>query len=139
MIDTVSKSERSKIMAAVKSDGNKSTELRLIQLFKKYGIKGWRRKYALKENPDFVFPKARLVIFADGCFWHGCRKHCRIPEANRDYWVTKVNKNKKRDKLVNKTLREKKWIVIRIWEHDLKRKENNQHFKKIKNIVEQVY
>ena len=138
MTDTVSVGERSRIMSAVKSRGNKSTELRLVQLFKECGIKGWRRRYVLMGNPDFVFPKERLAIFVDGCFWHGCKKHCRIPETNRDYWVAKVNKNRKRDKLVNKTLRIKKWTVIRIWEHDLKGERNTRYFRKIKNHVKQA-
>jgi DNA mismatch endonuclease (patch repair protein) len=79
MVDTVTPEKRSKIMAKVKSHGNKSTELKLIKIFKEYGIKGWRRKYRVFGNPDFVFPRSRLAIFVDGCFWHGCKEHCRLP------------------------------------------------------------
>jgi DNA mismatch endonuclease (patch repair protein) len=123
-------------MAKVKGRSNKSTELRLIKLFKKYGIKGWRRNYPLLGNPDFVFPKARLVIFVDGCFWHGCETHCRIPESNREYWADKINRNVKRDKRMTKEIQKKKWVVIRIWEHDLKSDNYIKILEKIKNLVE---
>lgn len=120
MTDTVSPKERSRIMTKVKGRENKSTELKLIKFFKEYSICGWRRNYPLTGNPDFVFPKAKLVIFADGCFWHGCEAHCRIPESNYEYWLEKIRKNVKRDKEISKILKDKRWVVIRIWEHELK-------------------
>lgn len=137
MADTVSTKERSRIMAKVKGRGNKSTELKLIKLFKEYYIKGWRRKYTLFGNPDFVIPKARLAIFVDGCFWHGCKEHCRMPKSNHEYWVSKIDKNTKRDKLVNKELKKKRWVVIRIWEHELKKGNHKKKLEKIKKLVEQ--
>lgn len=137
MADTVSPKERSRIMAKVKGRGNKSTELKLIKFFKEYRIKGWRRKYPLRGNPDFVFPKIKLAIFVDGCFWHGCEEHCRIPESNHEYWVGKINKNIKRDIQVNKELQEKRWVVIRLWEHELKKGNHKEKLEKIKNLVEQ--
>ena len=137
-MDTVSTQERSRIMSKVKARDNKSTELKLIKLFKDYGIKGWRRNYPLKGKPDFVFPKSRLIIFVDGCFWHGCHEHCRIPESNRDYWVAKINRNKKRDRLISKELRGKNWTVIRVWEHELKKNIYKNKFRKIKKIVQPI-
>ena len=125
-------------MAKVKSCGNKSTELRTIKFFKEYGIKGWRRKYKLTGNPDFVFPKSRLAVFIDGCFWHGCKEHCRIPESNYEYWVSKIDRNIKRDKLVNLELQKRRWIVVRIWEHELRKNKHVEKIEKIKKIVEQV-
>ena len=71
MNDTFTKKKRSQIMKAVKSKGNISTEIKLIKLFKEKKIKGWRRNYKLFGNPDFVFPKSKIALFADGCFWHG--------------------------------------------------------------------
>ena len=136
-MDTVTAQERSRIMAKVKARGNKSTELKLIKIFKEYSIMGWRRSYPLIGKPDFVFPKPRLAIFVDGCFWHGCQEHCRLPESNRDYWVAKINKNKKRDRLISKELRSKNWNVIRVWEHELKKNIYNNKLRKIKKIVQQ--
>lgn len=136
-MDTVNPKERSRIMAKVKGQGNKSTELKLIKFFKEYNIKGWRRKYPLTGNPDFVLSKCRLAIFVDGCFWHGCKNHCRIPESNRQYWVSKIDKNIKRDKKINKELKENQWMIIRIWEHELKKDNHKKKLQKIKKKVQQ--
>ncbi|MFH1672755.1 MAG: very short patch repair endonuclease [Pseudomonadota bacterium] len=136
-MDTVSTQERSRVMAKVKARGNKSTELKLVKIFKEYSIKGWRRNYPLTGKPDFVFPKSRLAIFVDGCFWHGCQEHCRIPASHRDYWVSKINRNKKRDRSVTKKLRLKNWTVIRLWEHELKGEKFKRKMNKIKKVVQQ--
>lgn len=119
-MDTFSKTERSYIMFCVKGENNKSTELKLITLFRKHDITGWRRKYKLAGKPDFVFPKRKTAVFVDGCFWHGCQKHLRMPSSNRTYWERKIGKNIERDRAVNEKLAGKGWNVIRIWEHDLK-------------------
>ncbi|MCA2002953.1 MAG: very short patch repair endonuclease [Chloroflexi bacterium] len=123
MTDTFSKKQRSEIMKAVKSKGNKSTEIKLMELFKLRRITGWRRNYKLLGRPDFVFPKQRVALFADGCFWHG--HHCRNvhPSDNAEYWRSKINRNKARDKAISKELREKGWKVVRIWECEIKKGE----------------
>lgn len=118
-MDTVSAARRSEIMANVRSAGNRATEGVFVSLLRKHRIKGWRRHTPLFGKPDFVFRSSRLAIFIDGCFWHGCRVHCRLPSSNGCYWVTKIERNRRRDKLVNHTLRLKGWQVLRIWEHDL--------------------
>lgn len=115
-MDTFSKEVRSQIMRAVKSHGNKSTELMVVGLFKKYSIKGWRRKYKIFGNPDFCFPSRGLVVFADGCFWHGCRCKTKRPKTNVEYWRKKISRNVARDKLVTLTLKERGYLVIRIRE-----------------------
>lgn len=121
MGDRLSVKQRSLNMAAVKSSGNKSTEQALVKLFRVNGVKGWRRRSKLVGRPDFVFPRRKVVIFADGCFWHGCRRHKGIPETNRSFWVTKIDRNIKRDKKVNRMLRAKGLRVLRMWEHDIKK------------------
>ena len=73
-------------------------------------------------KPDFVFQKLKLAIFVDGCFWHGCPKHATKPKNNRAFWRRKLSANKKRDQVVNRTLRKSGWRVIRIWECDLARR-----------------
>jgi len=67
-----------------------------------------------------VFRKARIAVFIDGCFWHACQKHCRMPASNRDYWERKIGRNAERDKRVNRELRRRGWRVVRIWEHEIK-------------------
>ncbi len=74
-------------------------------------------------RPDFVFPKKRLALFIDGCFWHGCPKCKLIPKTNIEYWAKKIRGNRERDKTIKKQLEQKRWTVIRIWEHQL---ENSQ-------------
>lgn len=118
-MDKISPQARSEIMSHVRSSGNKTTELAMVNVFKANGITGWRRKYPAFGKPDFVFPKDRLAIFVDGCFWHGHPERCRIPTSNREYWIEKIERNKKRDKLVNKTLKAKGWHVLRFWEHEI--------------------
>lgn len=123
MGDIFSKSKRSQIMRANKRKGNKSTELKMIEIFKTNGIKGWRRNYTLFGSPDFVFLKKRIAVFTDGCFWHGHACRNTKPSSNKEYWDKKIESNKRHDKKVNETLKAKSWNVIRVWECELK-KEN---------------
>ena len=120
MTDTVSKTERSRIMAQVKGRGNASTELKVVKLFREHKITGWRRHLRLAGKPDFVFPKQRLALFIDGCFWHGCPAHLRMPATNVSYWQGKVGRNMARDQRVTQELEAKGWRVLRVWEHELK-------------------
>ncbi len=115
-MDIFDKIKRSEIMSKVKSKGNKSTELKLISFFKTNNITGWRRNIKLNGKPDFVFKKKRIIIFVDGCFWHGHTCRNTKPKQNANYWNEKIKRNKKRDRDVTKELKNKKWIVIRIWE-----------------------
>ena len=106
-------------MAAIRSRGNKDTELKLASILRAASISGWRKHQPIPGRPDFIFRRARLAIFVDGCFWHGCRWHCRMPRDNRRYWRLKIARNKKRDRAVCKLLRLRGWRVIRIWGHSL--------------------
>ena len=85
----------------------------------RHGITRWRRQQQVFGKPDFIFRQARLAVFADGCFWHGCPKHCRIPAGNRAFWKRKFAANRARDRRVNRELRKLGWRVVRIWEHAL--------------------
>ena len=121
-MDTVSNRRRSKIMAAVKSKGNISTEGAVRRIFLANGITGWRRHLNLiPGKPDFAFRSARVAVFVDGCFWHGCKRCQRniTPSTNSEYWRQKVRRNQERDRKVNAELRKSRWRVVRIWEHDV--------------------
>ncbi len=120
MADNLSKAQRSYNMSRIRSQGNSSTELKLISLMRQGGVKGWRRKSALCGRPDFVFPKYRIAVFVDGCYWHGCKKCSLGAKSNEDYWLAKIAGNVKRDRANARQLRKNGWTVIRIWEHDLK-------------------
>lgn len=120
MPDVFSKSKRSEIMARVRGRGNKATELTLATFFRTHGISGWRRHLPLFGTPDFVFRDRRTVVFVDGCFWHGCPIHQTMPSTNREFWTEKLLRNRRRDRLVNRTLRDAGWTVIRVWQHELR-------------------
>ncbi len=136
-MDNVSPQRRSQIMARVKSKGNKSTESVLVNIFRTYQISGWRRHYSTTGTPDFCFPKHKIAIFVDGCFWHGCSEHCRMPSSNSEYWNLKIARNIQHDAIVGRTLRKKGWKVIRIWEHEFRIGTGlSQKMKRIKKIVQ---
>lgn len=113
---------RSANMRAIRSKGNLSTERRLRSLLARHGVTGWRlHEASLPGNPDFFFPDARLVLFIDGCFWHGCPKCGHIPKTNVRYWRRKILGNKKRDAVIRKRLRTLGFSVLQVWECELKR------------------
>lgn len=107
-------------MSLVKSRGNQATEIRLIEIFRSQGIRGWRRHAPVFGKPDFVFSNARLAVFVDGCFWHGCPFHGSIPVSNRVFWTRKLIRNKERDRVVRRHLKNMGWRVLRIWQHELR-------------------
>jgi DNA mismatch endonuclease (patch repair protein) len=85
------------------------------------GIRGWRRNPPeIMGTPDFLFCAHRLVLFVDGCFWHGCRRCNRnIPRSRREFWRNKIDANRRRDRRVDRLLRSQGYHVMRVWEHHL--------------------
>ena len=120
--DIFSKTKRSEVMSAVRGKGNKATELRLVEIFREQKITGWRRHAPVFGSPDFVFPKLKLAVFVDGCFWHGCPEHGTLPATNKVFWETKITRNRARDREVNRELKKRGWRVLRLWEHELRKK-----------------
>ncbi|MBI5692841.1 MAG: very short patch repair endonuclease [Verrucomicrobia bacterium] len=119
--DVFSKAKRSAVMARIRGAGNRDTELRLIALLRAHGLTGWRRGSTLPGRPDFVFSRAKLAVFVDGCFWHGCPLHATWPKKNAAFWRKKLLANRRRDREVNRLLHRAGWRVLRIWEHALTR------------------
>jgi DNA mismatch endonuclease (patch repair protein) len=112
--------QRSRIMKAIKSHGNQTTELALIRIMRASKIVGWRRRVELPGHPDFTFARERLTVFVDGCFWHGCERCYRAPSTNSAFWSKKILLNEKRDRRVDRALRHLGWSVMRIWEHSIR-------------------
>ncbi len=105
-------------MAAVRSRDNKTTERRLRSALVRAGISGWKlRPPGVLGSPDIGFPKRRLAIFVDGCFWHGCPRCGHYPTTNRPFWRAKVERNRWRDRRNTRNLRAAGWRVLRVWEH----------------------
>jgi DNA mismatch endonuclease, patch repair protein len=114
-MDHVTKEVRSKIMAAVHSRGNTTTELPLAKLLWAAGVRGYRKHWPVAGKPDFAWPGRKLAVFVDGCFWHGCR--CKyLPRTNTEFWRKKIETNKRRDRRVAQSLRREGWTVLRIKE-----------------------
>jgi DNA mismatch endonuclease (patch repair protein) len=120
MADSLSKRDRSALMARVKGKGNRSTEKVVEKTLKALGIKGWQKHPKnVFGKPDFYFKRERLALFVDGCFWHAC-PHCgRLPKSRPLFWLTKIHGNRRRDYRVRRTLRKEGIQTIRIWEHEL--------------------
>jgi DNA mismatch endonuclease, patch repair protein len=72
---------------------------------------------SLRRTADLLFPKARVAVFVDGCFWHGCPEHHTVARSNADYWADKVARNRERDRETDQLIESAGWTVIRIWEH----------------------
>jgi DNA mismatch endonuclease (patch repair protein) len=126
--------KRSKNMQAIRAKGNKSTELKMVKLFRENKITGWRRHLPLPGKPDFTFRKEKLALFVDGCFWHRCPKCYREPKTNAEFWRNKIKTNVKRDRRVTKELRKAGWSVYRIWECQLKK--SNRSLARIQKRLE---
>lgn len=120
--------ERSYLMSQIRTSDT-GPELTLRRALWTNGMRyltatGYKRRYGkhLEGRPDIIFPGRKVVIFVDGCFWHGCPLGCKgVPATNRDFWRKKIDANKKRDQLVSNSLRDAGWRVKRYWEHQIKR------------------
>jgi len=96
-------------------------EIILRKAISSAGISGYRLNYRLLGKPDIVFPKRKIAVFIDGCFWHKCPRCFIKPDTNKKFWNEKIASNVKRDKIVNTELKRKGWKVLRIWEHELRK------------------
>nr|WP_026214401.1 very short patch repair endonuclease [Nonomuraea coxensis] len=73
---------------------------------------------SVRRTADLVFTKAKVAVFMDGCFWHGCPDHHTKSATNAEYWAEKVRRNRERDAETDRLLQEAGWTVIRVWEHE---------------------
>jgi DNA mismatch endonuclease (patch repair protein) len=115
--------KRAKNMSSIHGKNNLSTEICLKMAFVRSGLKGWKlHSKELPGTPDFYFQQAKLAIFVDGCFWHGCPKCGHIPKTRPEFWEAKINRTKQRDREKRTKLRGLGISSLSIWEHDLKEK-----------------
>ena len=113
---------RSLLMSKIKSQ-NTQPEIKLRKYLWNIGYRYRLNVSSLAGKPDIVISKLKLIIFIDGEFWHGYKwkeKKNKI-KANRQYWIPKIERNMKRDKVNNRKLRQEGWIVLRFWEHQIKK------------------
>lgn len=134
MTDVFDDAMRSSVMKRVASKGNKTTELKLISIFREKGIVGWRRNYPVKGHPDFVFLKRKIAVFVDGCFWHGHDCRNTRPKDHEDYWRSKRERNMQRDQETTERFESRGWTVVRIWECELQNKNRDRLEEKLQAL-----
>lgn len=120
MTDVHIPEQRSRNMAAIRGK-NTAPEMKIRQMLYARDMRGYRIHYSLPRKPDIVFTKQKIAIFIDGCYWNKCPQCFQEPQKNRDFWIKKINGNVERDTRVNTELTDSGWIVLRFWEHDLKK------------------
>lgn len=116
MADVYSKAKRSKIMASIRGK-HTSPEICLARLLKELGFKFERHRKDLPGSPDAVLPRKKIVLFVNGCFWHGHRNCLRatLPSTNKIFWKAKIEKNKRRDENQRRKLRKMGWSALTFW------------------------
>lgn len=116
MTDIFSREKRSEIMRRIRGRETK-VELAFKPFLERLGFEYQPRDV----RADFAHRDKRITVFVDGCFWHGCLDHYREPKSHKDYWIPKIETNKKRDAEYTRRLVGDGWRVVRIWEHTIKR------------------
>lgn len=108
---------RSEIMKRVKQKDT-AAELALRSALHGLGLRYRLHRRIEGVVVDVVFPTAKVAVFVDGCFWHGCPLHATFPKSNQSYWLPKLAENKERDQRQSEKLSTTGWSVIRLWEHE---------------------
>jgi len=110
---------RLRIMQSIRSKNTKPERLLLTAARLAFGArKIVKHTPNLPGRPDIFVPSLHLALFCDGCLFHGCPKHCRIPSGNREYWTQKIRRNRARDRRVKVSLRRRGISAWSVWEHD---------------------
>jgi DNA mismatch endonuclease (patch repair protein) len=118
-VDRLAKDRRSAVMSTVRRSGTRLEAVFAAALTAR-GLTGFEEQPGgIAGKPDFAHREARLAIFIDSCFWHGCPLHLRRPSSNTDYWQQKIKRNRARDRRVTAELKANGWQVLRIWEHSV--------------------
>jgi len=134
-VDDISREQRHKCMSAVKSRNTKP-EVMLRQELWHNGIRGYRLHARIEGHPDIYLPCAKLAVFVDGCFWHGCPQCKTIPSTRKEFWSRKIHGNRERDRSVDADLANSGITVLRIWEHDVLN-DPEQCLKRIATVLEE--
>ena len=137
-MDIWTKGKRSEVMAKIRGKNTKPELLVRRFLFSK----GYRYRIHVKHlpgTPDIVLPKYNVVIFVDGCFWHGHAVDGRLPHSNLEFWASKIKHNKERDFKNTQKLLSMGWKVITIWECQLKPHEKESTLLALDNLLNKLF
>jgi DNA mismatch endonuclease, patch repair protein len=138
MTDVLTPDQRKLNMSRIRGK-NTSPEIVIRKLLYSRGVRGYRIHYNLPGKPDIVFIKKRISIFIDGCFWHKCPIDFKEPESRKEFWMNKINSNVERDMKVNKKLQIDEWLVLRFWEHEVRKKPEEVVNKIIESLETRKY
>ena len=121
MTDSWATSEGTRKSMLANKRRDTSTELEIRRALHARGLR-YRVDFApvpgLRRRADIAFTRARIAVFIDGCFWHGCPLHGTSPKRNADYWGPKLAANVARDRDTDQRLEDAGWHVLRFWEHE---------------------
>jgi DNA mismatch endonuclease, patch repair protein len=120
MADVLTPEQRRLNMSRIRGKNTKPETLLRTALHLR-GLRFRVHRKSLPGSPDIVFPRQKVAVFVDGCFWHGCPAHSVRPKTNGKFWLEKIEANRTRDKRASRELKKLGWKVIRVWEHELKR------------------
>jgi len=132
MADRLTPEERSHLMSLIRGKGT-TPEMRLRKALWIAGLR-YRLKNRLPGRPDIIFPAAKVAVFVDGCFWHGCPLHGRVPKSNQTFWLTKFTRNIARDIAAEAALAAQGWLALRFWEHEVEKDRVGCAFKVLKAV-----
>ncbi len=119
-MDTLSKKQRSILMSKIRSVSSIEILGKKLAIFKA----GCRLRHQPKNlfgNPDYANKAKKVIVRIQGCWFHGCPKHSKIPKTNKIFWTKKFKRNKERDKEVYNYYRKLGWKIINVWEHDIRK------------------
>ncbi|ANE45246.1 DNA mismatch repair protein Vsr [Paenibacillus swuensis] len=119
-MDNLKPEHRRKNMQNIRSKGTKLEE-RISKTLWRHGVRFRKNSKSLPGRPDISIKKYKIVIFLDSCFFHGCPEHYIAPKTNPEYWVPKIERNRRRDQQINEIYTNMGWKVMRFWEHEVKR------------------
>jgi DNA mismatch endonuclease, patch repair protein len=99
---------------------NTGPEVKLRSAVHQLGLRfrAGARPAGVKVVVDILFPGAKVAVFVDGCYWHGCPTHGTTPKTNADYWIPKIDRTRVRDELNDEALRQAGWEPMHVWEHE---------------------
>lgn len=135
MPDIMDPDKRSEVMSKIRGKDT-SPELALRRAVWALGCRYRVHDDGVAGIPDLSHRGASVAVFVDGCFWHGCPEHYSKPDTNRGFWEDKINRNKDRDREVERDLRAGGWEVLRFWEHEVEQ-EATACARQVKAVINQ--
>ena len=135
-MDKVSPEQRSYTMSLIHGKDTKPEILVRRYLFNR-GLRFRKNDKRLPGHPDIVFPKYKTVVFVHGCFWHGHEgcKYFVMPKSNVEFWQNKIQTNIARDAVVKDKLEEHGWMVLVVWECEIKTKTRDRVLSDLYNRI----